>query len=200
MLKVSAPGVVSHEVGTMRIGEQPQDAVVDTDLRIHGLANAYVCDLSVFPTSPASNPSLTLAALALRLAEQGRLGLDDPIIRWYPAWRGDRSATVRDLLGHTAGTTDPTDAAMARLLRGGPFTVRAFIGAAPRPGARTTQAKYSDVGFVIAGIVLARPPANRWHRRCAGACSTCPAAPGLRSSPASDPTLHLCTTTTTTRI
>ncbi len=43
--------------------------VVDEQLRVHGLANLYVCDLSVFPTSPAANPSLTLVALALRLAE-----------------------------------------------------------------------------------------------------------------------------------
>ncbi len=105
----------------------------------------------------ASVTKMAMAALALRLAEQGRLSLDDPIIRWYPAWRGDRSATVRDLLGHTAGTKDPSNAAMARLdRRGGPFTVRTFIRAAPRPGPRTTQAEYSDVGFAIAGIVLAR--------------------------------------------
>src|SRR4051794_17040427 len=97
----------------------------------------------------ASVTKMAMAALALRLVEQGRLRLDDPIIRWYPAWRGDRSATVRDLLGHTAGTKDPTNAAMARLLRGGPFTVRAYTRAAPRPGPRTTQAEYSDAGFVI---------------------------------------------------
>jgi D-alanyl-D-alanine carboxypeptidase len=104
---------------------------------------------------------MATAALALRLAEQGRLGLDDPIIRWYPAWRGERSVTVRDLLGHTAGAKDPTDAALARLdRRGRPLTVRAYIGAAARPGPRTTQAEYSNIGFVIAGIVLARAAAE----------------------------------------
>jgi CubicO group peptidase (beta-lactamase class C family) len=118
----------------------------------------------------ASVTKMATAALALGLAEQGRLGLDDPIIRWYPAWRGDRAATVRDLLGHTAGTKDPTDAALARLdRRGRPFTVRAYIRAAPRPGPRTRQAEYSDVGFVIAGLVLARagrePLAQMMRRR-----------------------------------
>jgi len=117
----------------------------------------------------ASVTKMATAALALRLAEQGRLGLDDPIIRWYPAWRGDRSATVRDLLGHTAGTKDPTDPAIARELRGGPLTVRAVIHAAPRPGPRTTQAEYSNLGFVIAGIVVARaarePLARAMRRR-----------------------------------
>src|SRR5205823_6501558 len=43
------------------------------------------------------------ATLARRLGEQGRLALDEPILRWYPAWRGDPAASVRDLLGHTAG-------------------------------------------------------------------------------------------------
>ena len=118
----------------------------------------------------ASVTKMATAALALRLAEQGRLGLDDPIIRWYPAWRGDRAATVRDLLGHTAGTKDPTDAALTRLDRHArPLTVRAYIGAAPRPGPRTTQAEYSDVGFAIAGIILARaarePLAQAMRRR-----------------------------------
>lgn len=59
-------GGVSHEVGTMRMGGA--DAVVDADLRILGCDNLYVCDLSVFPDSPAANPTLTLVALALRLA------------------------------------------------------------------------------------------------------------------------------------
>ena len=43
---------------------------------------------------------IATAALVMRLVEQGRLELDDPIAKWYPAWRGDPAATVRDLLGH----------------------------------------------------------------------------------------------------
>jgi hypothetical protein len=62
-----ALGGVAHEVGTLRLG-LPGVGVVDPDLRYTGHDNLYVCDLSVFPTSPAANPSLTLAALALRLA------------------------------------------------------------------------------------------------------------------------------------
>jgi choline dehydrogenase-like flavoprotein len=42
--------------------------VVDTNLKFLAYDNLYVCDNSVFPASPAANPSLTLAALALRLA------------------------------------------------------------------------------------------------------------------------------------
>jgi choline dehydrogenase-like flavoprotein len=47
---------------------EPGAGVVDADLRFHGLANLYACDNSVFPASPAANPSLTTVALAVRLA------------------------------------------------------------------------------------------------------------------------------------
>lgn len=45
------------------------DGVVDTNLKFLGYDNLYACDLSVFPTSPAANPTLMLAAMAIRLAE-----------------------------------------------------------------------------------------------------------------------------------
>ena len=64
-------GVVAHEVGTMRIKgpKTREDYVVDENLQVRGREKLYVCDLSVFPVSPAANPSLTLVALAIRLAE-----------------------------------------------------------------------------------------------------------------------------------
>ncbi|MFD1547890.1 GMC oxidoreductase [Nonomuraea guangzhouensis] len=62
-------GAVGHEVGTLRMSEDPGMGVVDPDLKVWGHDNLYVCDLSVFPTSPAANPSLTLTALAMRLAD-----------------------------------------------------------------------------------------------------------------------------------
>ena len=43
--------------------------VVDADCRVHGVANLYVAGSSVFPTSGTANPTLTIVALALRLAE-----------------------------------------------------------------------------------------------------------------------------------
>lgn len=67
-LKEGGLGGVAHEVGTLRLGPVGQ-AVVDPNLKFNGHDNLYVCDLSVFPTSPAANPSLTLAALALRVAQ-----------------------------------------------------------------------------------------------------------------------------------
>jgi choline dehydrogenase-like flavoprotein len=67
-LKRGGLGGVAHEVGTLRLGA-PGAGVVDTNLKYNGYENLYVCDLSVFPTSPAANPTLTLAALAIRLAD-----------------------------------------------------------------------------------------------------------------------------------
>jgi choline dehydrogenase-like flavoprotein len=43
--------------------------VVDADCRVHGVHNLYVAGSSVFPTSGAANPTLTVVALALRLAD-----------------------------------------------------------------------------------------------------------------------------------
>jgi choline dehydrogenase-like flavoprotein len=59
-------GGVAHEVGTLRMAADGT-GVVDPDLKFLAYDNLYACDNSVFPTSPAANPSLTLAALALRL-------------------------------------------------------------------------------------------------------------------------------------
>ena len=73
-LQRGARGYVGHEVGTMRMpcrehGPDSLDPVVDGSLQVLGSSGLYVCDNSVFPSSPAANPSLTLCALALRLAD-----------------------------------------------------------------------------------------------------------------------------------
>jgi choline dehydrogenase-like flavoprotein len=47
--------------------------VVDAQLRAHDLDNLWVADSSPFPSSAAVNPALTVAALALRLADSGAL-------------------------------------------------------------------------------------------------------------------------------
>ena len=62
-------GGVAHEVGTLRMSDDGT-GVVDDTLRFLAYDNLYACDNSVFPTSPAANPSLTLAALALRLRDR----------------------------------------------------------------------------------------------------------------------------------
>ncbi|MBX3482606.1 FAD-dependent oxidoreductase [Phenylobacterium sp.] len=58
-----------HHMGTTRMSADPRSGVVDATGRIHGLENLYVVGSSVFPTSSWANPTLTIAALALRTAE-----------------------------------------------------------------------------------------------------------------------------------
>jgi hypothetical protein len=58
----------THQVGTTRIGKSSEEGVVDTDLRVWGTMNAYVCSSSVFPTSGQANPTFLLGACAVRLA------------------------------------------------------------------------------------------------------------------------------------
>lgn len=58
-----------HHMGGARMAASSSDGVVDLDLKLHGIRNAYVCSSAVFPTSGFSNPTHTLLALAVRLAD-----------------------------------------------------------------------------------------------------------------------------------
>jgi choline dehydrogenase-like flavoprotein len=58
-----------HQMGGMRMAATAREGVVDPDLRLHGTKNVFVCSCAVFPTSGYSNPTHTLLALAMRLAE-----------------------------------------------------------------------------------------------------------------------------------
>lgn len=62
-------GGSGHIIGTCRMGNDPTTSVVDPDCRVHGHRNLYLAGTSVFPTAGTANPTLTVAALALRLAE-----------------------------------------------------------------------------------------------------------------------------------
>jgi choline dehydrogenase-like flavoprotein len=65
-----------HPCGTCRAGHDPATSVVDGDCKAHGLDNLYVVDASFMPTSGGANPSLTIAANAIRVAEAIALRLD----------------------------------------------------------------------------------------------------------------------------
>ena len=67
-----SPAGVCHHMGTTRMHDSPKRGVVDADCRVHGLANLYAAGSSVFPTSGSANPTLTIVALALRLADSIR--------------------------------------------------------------------------------------------------------------------------------
>ncbi|MEO6577749.1 MAG: GMC family oxidoreductase, partial [Candidatus Limnocylindria bacterium] len=57
-----------HHMGTTRMHDDPRHGVVDRDCRAHGIRNLYVAGSSVFTTAGSATPTLTIVALALRLA------------------------------------------------------------------------------------------------------------------------------------
>jgi choline dehydrogenase-like flavoprotein len=73
-----------HMMGGLRMGTDPSSSVVDSTLKVHGIRNLRVLSCAVFPTGGSSNPTFTMLALGLRLADQfatGRL----PVIAREPA-------------------------------------------------------------------------------------------------------------------
>jgi choline dehydrogenase-like flavoprotein len=58
----------SHHIGTARMSRDPRDGVVDEQCAVHGVGNLFVAGSAVFPTSGHANPTLTIVALAIRLA------------------------------------------------------------------------------------------------------------------------------------
>jgi choline dehydrogenase-like flavoprotein len=67
LLRYGAYG--GHHIGTARMGQDPRTSVVDSNARVHDVANLYIAGSAVFPTSSQANPTLTLLALSLRLAD-----------------------------------------------------------------------------------------------------------------------------------
>jgi choline dehydrogenase-like flavoprotein len=61
-----------HHIGTARMGSDPRSSVVDANCRLHAVHNLYIAGSAVFPTSSQANPTLTIVALALRLADHLR--------------------------------------------------------------------------------------------------------------------------------
>jgi choline dehydrogenase-like flavoprotein len=67
--KVLGLGAVAHELGSIPMPRpNGPEGCVDENLKLADCEGVYVCDLSVFPYSPEANPTLTLAALAIRLS------------------------------------------------------------------------------------------------------------------------------------
>ena len=66
---------VWHHMGTTRMSDHPKHGVVNTDCRLHEVSNLYVAGSSVYPTGSRNAPTLTLVALALRLADHLKMRL-----------------------------------------------------------------------------------------------------------------------------
>jgi choline dehydrogenase-like flavoprotein len=74
-------GDSNHHIGGTRMSASASDGIVDTDLKLHGIANGYVCSASVFPSSGFSNPTHTVLALAMRLVDKLSSGLKPEPVR-----------------------------------------------------------------------------------------------------------------------
>jgi choline dehydrogenase-like flavoprotein len=59
----------NHHMGTTRMHIDPRKGVVDANLQVHGISNLFVVGSAVYPTYGAVNPTMSLLALALRLAD-----------------------------------------------------------------------------------------------------------------------------------
>ncbi len=69
-----------HHMGALRMSAAPEDGIVDINSRLHRVDNLYIAGSAVFPTGGYANPTLTIVALALRLA--------DHLKRVLGSWRG----------------------------------------------------------------------------------------------------------------
>ena len=58
-----------HHMGCTRMNKNPKKGVVDENCKVHGLPNLYIAGSSVFPTVGTANPTLSIVALSLRLAD-----------------------------------------------------------------------------------------------------------------------------------
>jgi choline dehydrogenase-like flavoprotein len=63
-------GGTAHQAGTARFGTDPSKSVLDLDCKAHELDNLYLTDASFFPSIGAVNPTLTIIANALRVADK----------------------------------------------------------------------------------------------------------------------------------
>ncbi|MBI2526148.1 MAG: GMC family oxidoreductase [Candidatus Rokubacteria bacterium] len=68
-IRASRLGYASHQMGTHRMGTDPDSSVVDANLRAHDVSNLYLVGGGCFVTASAFPPTLTVAALAIRAAE-----------------------------------------------------------------------------------------------------------------------------------
>jgi len=66
-----------HHMGTTRMSADPRTGVVDRNCKVHRVDNLYIAGSSVFPTGGHANPTLSILALALRLADHVRESLSE---------------------------------------------------------------------------------------------------------------------------
>ena len=87
----------AHPQSGNRIGREPTDSVVDSNCKVHGFRNLFVCDASIFPTAVGVNPQITVMTLASLLAS--RIAKD---------WNTKYSETpIKPSIGSTCAISQP---------------------------------------------------------------------------------------------
>ena len=66
---ISRGGAIIHEIGTVRMGDDPKTSVLNGYCQAHDVKNLFVSDGGPFVSNPDKNPTLTIIALAWRTAE-----------------------------------------------------------------------------------------------------------------------------------
>jgi CubicO group peptidase (beta-lactamase class C family) len=113
----------------------------------------------------ASITKIFTAATVLKLAEQGKLSLDDRLARYFPGIPSADRITLRQLLSHTAGVSDVAKNPQPGFMRRDIDTATQVAEIAKRdpafePGARWA---YSNAGYILLGAVIEKVTGQPWH-------------------------------------
>lgn len=98
-----------------------------------------------------------VAVLVLQLVEDGKIGLDDPVVRHLPGFPGDGRITVRQLLNHTSGLPDYLGSERVRAGMQRPWTPDALVAAGvalPSKLGPGEDHDYSNTNYIVLGQLL----------------------------------------------
>lgn len=113
----------------------------------------------------ASVTKMFTAALVVKLAEQGKLSLDDPLSLYLPDFPNAAGITLRQLLSHTAGVSDKAVLGQPGFNRRDVDTATLVAEIAKRPPAFApgSAQSYSNAGFILLGAVIEKVTGQPWH-------------------------------------
>jgi serine-type D-Ala-D-Ala carboxypeptidase len=142
--------------------------------RAYGVTRNDALAVPVFCDTPFDLASLTklfVATMALQAVDEGRLDLDEPLSRVLPEWSaGERARiTARMLLSHTSGMNSGADYRAILDENVERFALASDLVA--RPGERVI---YSDLGFIVLGVVLERAAGRALATQCTGSFGSSP--------------------------
>jgi choline dehydrogenase-like flavoprotein len=98
----------AHLVGAARMGDNPENSVVDRFGRTHDIANLFICDGSIMPTQGSANPGLTIMVLAARCA-------DYLIAQGEDVFKADRRSTMKPPMHRDLSPPDTWGHGMPRI-------------------------------------------------------------------------------------